>query len=81
MYKTTDIYLASTLVINGYALHSIELERNKGTFIFADIDRQLVQDFYMEKARVEPQRYAQQIKALTTLVRQTIDNFNTKGRS
>jgi hypothetical protein len=68
-YKTTDIVLAAFLKINGYSISRIEKQGQKGTFVFAMVDTQLVSDYDLGKARVEPVIFNSTIKQLTTSVR------------
>lgn len=68
-YKTTDIILAACLRLNNYPLVSIELNGNKGTFIFEDVDPALIENYDLGKVQVEPVSFNNAIKQLTTSVR------------
>lgn len=69
VYYTTDIVLAAALKVLGYDLDSIELNGNKGTFVFNDVDEKFLTDFSLGKVRVEPVEFNNNIKQLTTSVR------------
>ncbi len=70
-YRTTDIVLAASLKVNGFALADIERvgNTNKGTFVFDNVDDQFVIDYDLSKIRVEPVAFNNAIKQLTTSVR------------
>jgi len=71
-YKTSDIVLASSLKVCGYELDSIELVGNKGTFVFGNVDKQILLDFDLGKMQVEPVFFNNTIKQLTTSVRRML---------
>lgn len=68
-YKTSDIVLASFLKLSGCAMMGIEKEGQKGTFVFQDVSEELIYDYDLGKARVEPVAFNNAIKQLTTSVR------------
>lgn len=68
-YKTTDIILAACLRLEGAALSRIELNGNKGTFCFDNIDDNFIVDYDLGKCCVEPVAFNNMIKQLTTSVR------------
>jgi hypothetical protein len=68
-YKTADIVLAASLKVCGYALSSIELQGNKGIFVFEDVDADFLTQFDLGKIQVEPVIFNNTIKQLTTSVR------------
>lgn len=68
-YKTTDIILAAYLRLEGIQMLRIEKQGNKGTFVFDNVDMNVVQDYDLGRARVEPVAFNNQIKQLTTSVR------------
>lgn len=69
MFKTSDIVLASYLRMEGVELHTIEKNHNKGTFVFKDVDQDLISKFDLGQASVEPMAFHNMIKHLTTSVR------------
>lgn len=69
LYKTTDIILAACLRLNNHQLLSIEVNNTKGTFVFENVDKQLLADYDLGKVRVEPVSFNNTIKQLTTSVR------------
>lgn len=71
-YKTSDIVLASTLKIKGSKLVDIEISGTKGTFVFEDVDKQILLDFDLGNILVEPVTFNNTIKQLTTSVRRLI---------
>lgn len=68
-YKTSDIVLASFLRLNGHDIARIEKSGLKGTFVFTDVDDELIHSHDLGKARVEPVAFNNTIKSLTTAVR------------
>lgn len=68
-YKTSDIVLASYLRLSGHEIARIEKVGMKGTFVFVDIDDDLIQTYDFGRARVEPVAFNNTIKSLTTAVR------------
>ena len=68
-YPTADIILAACLKMEGYQIVRIEKNNNKGTFIFENVEKQLIEDFDFGKMRVEPVAFNQAIRSLTTAVR------------
>jgi len=70
-YSTSDIILAACLKLEGYQLIRIEKTNNKGTFIFENVQKQLIEDFDFGKLCVEPVAFNQAIRSLTTAVRRT----------
>ena len=68
-YRTTDIILAAYLRLEGVQMLRIEKQGNKGTFVFEDVDQNVVEAYDLGRARVEPVAFNNQIKQLTTSVR------------
>lgn len=68
-YKTTDITLAAFLRLSGCQMTGIEKQGQKGTFVFIEVDDQLIIDYDLGKALVEPVAFNNAIKQLTTSVR------------
>lgn len=68
-YKTSDIVLASFLRLSGFEIARIEKTGMKGTFVFENIDDDLIQSYDFGRARVEPVAFNNTIKSLTTAVR------------
>lgn len=68
-YKTSDIVLAAFLKMSGCLMTGIEKQGQKGTFVFTNLDMELVKDYDLGKARVEPVAFNNTIKQLTTSVK------------
>ncbi len=68
-YKTTDINLAACLRLHGFEMTGIDLNGNKGTFCFINVDMAYVEEYDLGKALVEPVAFNNMIKQLTTSVR------------
>lgn len=68
-FETTDIVLAAYLKTKGTKLSEIAKNGNKGTFIFANVDMDYVDDYDLGEALVEPKSLNYEIKALTTAAR------------
>lgn len=71
-YKTSDIVLAATIKIHGYHLVRIDVEGNKGEFVFEDVNEKLLQEFDLGNIKVEPVLFNNTIRQLTTSVRRLI---------
>lgn len=67
--STTDIILAAYLKVQGYRMVELARNGNKGTFIFADIPDEIINEYDLGSARVEPKALNYEIKALTTAAR------------
>ena len=70
-YKTTDIVLAAFLKMSGCQMVGIEKQGQKGTFVFENVDEELITAHDLGKAQVEPVTFNNTIKQLTTSVRRT----------
>jgi hypothetical protein len=70
--ETSDIVLAATLKVKGQKLDRIEKQGNKGIFCFLDVEEQLLTEFDLGNAEVEPVAFNNAIKALTTATRRII---------
>ncbi len=68
-FKTSDIILAACLKITEANMVKIELNGNKGTFIFEDVDAEYIDDYDLGKCLVEPVTFNNAVKQLTTSVR------------
>lgn len=68
-YKTSDIVLAAFLRLSGCQMSGIDKQGQKGTFVFVNVPDELVVDYDLGKARVEPVSFNNAIKQLTTSVR------------
>lgn len=68
-FSTSDIILAACLKLNDVEMIRIELSGSKGTFVFADVDREYVDGYDLGKCQVEPVTFNNAIKHLTTSVR------------
>lgn len=73
VYKTSDIVLAAYLVVSGCNLDRIEKQGQKGTFVFNNVKQDMIDAFNLNKARVEPIRFYNMVRQLTTNVRR-VDN-------
>lgn len=71
-YKTSDIVLAAYLKISGCTIARIEKQGQKGTFVFDNVNDQLIRTFDFGDARVEPVAFNNAIKQLTTCVRRMV---------
>ena len=68
-FKTSDIILAAYLKCLHLPLTKIEIDGRKGTFIFEDVSTDIVDEFFLGHAQVEPITFNNEIKTLTTAVR------------
>lgn len=67
--ETTDIVLAAYLKTRGAKLVDIIKNGNKGTFVFHGVEDQIVNEYDLGQALVEPRALNYEIKALTTAAR------------
>ena len=72
-FRTSDIILAACLKLDDIEMIKIELNGNKGTFVFADVDQSYVDDYDLGKCQVEPVTFNNAIKQLTTSVRRMLN--------
>lgn len=70
--NTQDIILAATLKVLGFNLNHIEKNGNKGTFIFDNVDENIINDYDLGNLKVEPVAFNSAIKALTTATRRQV---------
>ena len=64
--KTTDIALAAFLKAKGFTLEEISITGRQGTFVFSDVDTELVNQYFIGNALVEPVAFHNAIRQLTT---------------
>ena len=68
-FRTSDIVLAAFLRNSGCLLVNIEKVGLKGTFVFTNVNDELIHQYDFGSARVEPLSFNNTIKQLTTSVR------------
>lgn len=68
-YRTTDIVLAAYLRLNECAMLEIEKVGSRGTFVFENVNDDLVTAYDLGRASVEPVAFNNMIRQLTTSVR------------
>jgi len=68
-FATSDMVLAATLKVKGFRLVEIVKNGNKGTFIFAGVPDDLIDEYDLGQTQVEPKSLNSEIKALTTAAR------------
>jgi hypothetical protein len=68
-FSTSDIVLAATLKVKGFRLVEIMKNGNKGTFIFAGVPDDLIDEYDLGQVSLEPKAFNAEIKALTTAAR------------
>ena len=68
-FKTSDIVLAACLRMNDKEMVRIEIIGNKGTFVFADVSDDFIQQYDLGHQSVEPVSFNNTVKQLTTSVR------------
>ena len=70
--ETSDIVLAATLKVNGFRLEKIEKDGKRGIFCFADVETEVLNDYNLGRALVEPVALNNAIKALTTATKRIV---------
>lgn len=68
-FETTDIVLAACLRIKGFKMTNIVKQGNKGTFVFDEVQEEVVDQYDLGSLLVEPRALNNEIKALTTAAR------------
>lgn len=68
-FETTDIVLAAYLKTKGYKLIEILKNGNKGTFVYGDVQDDVINSYDLGQSTVEPKSLNYEIKALTTAAR------------
>lgn len=68
-FETTDIVLAAYLKTRGFKLIEILKNGNKGTFVYTPVDDDIINEYDLGQASVEPKSLNYEIKALTTAAR------------
>lgn len=68
-YETRDISLAAYLKVMGCKLIHIEKIGNMGTFFFEGVKDNLLEQYSLGNARVEPAHYHQEVRFLSTTVK------------
>lgn len=72
LFRTTDIVLAACLKLEGFLLQRIECRGKQGTFVFADVDPNIIDAFNCGRIVVEPVQFHGMVRQLSTaVVRQT----------
>lgn len=68
-FETTDIVLAAYLKTRGFKLLEILKNGNKGTFVYGNVEEEIINEYDLGQALVEPKALNYEIKALTTAAR------------
>lgn len=68
-FETVDIILAAYLKVKGFKLQEIIRHGNRGTFVFNNVPSELVTDYDLGQATVEPKALNNEVRALTTAAR------------
>jgi len=68
-FRTSDIVLAACLRLKEIEMIDIELIGNKGTFVFANVDPNVINEYDLGRSSVEPVSFNNAIKQLTTSVK------------
>jgi len=68
-FETVDIILAAYLKVKGFKLQEIIRHGNRGTFVFNDVPGELITDYDLGLASVEPKALNNEVRALTTAAR------------
>lgn len=69
IFETSDIVLAAYLKTRGLQLQDIIKNGNKGTFVFHNINEQIIEEYDLGNSIVEPRSLNNEIKSLTTAAR------------
>lgn len=69
LFETVDIILAAYLKVKGYKLLNIVRNGNRGTFVFDVVPAQVLEDYDLGNALVEPKSLNSEVRSLTTATR------------
>ena len=72
--KTTDIVLAAYLKLQGYTLDTISVVGKQGTFTFTDVEAEVVNQYFIGNASVEPVAFNNMVRQLTTACKRLMTN-------
>lgn len=68
-FETVDIILAAYLKVKGYKLQNIIRNGNRGTFVFGDIPADILEEYDLGNALIEPKALNSEVRSLTTATR------------
>lgn len=68
-FETVDIILAAYLKVKGFKLQNIIRNGNRGTFVFEVIPPNVLEEYDLGEASVEPKALNSEIRSLTTATR------------
>lgn len=68
-FSTVDIILAAYLKVKGYRLQNIIRNGNRGTFMFDEIPANVLEEYDLGDALVEPKALNSEVRSLTTATR------------
>jgi len=68
-FETVDIILAAYLKLKGYKLVEIIKQGTRGTFVFSSVPIQVLEEYDLGNALVEPKMLNNEIRSLTTAAR------------
>lgn len=75
LFRTTDIVLAACLKLHGSELQKIVCRGKQGTFVFVNIDPDLIDAFNCGRLSVEPVQFHGMVRQLSaSVVRQITAN-------
>ena len=68
-FETVDIILAAYLKVKGFKLQTIIRNGNRGTFVFDPVPADILEDYDLGNALVEPKSLNSEVRSLTTATR------------
>lgn len=68
-FSTADIVLSAYLKTKGCRLIEIVKQGSRGTFVFEKVSEEIIEQYDLGQAMVEPKALNHEIKTLTTAVR------------
>jgi hypothetical protein len=77
-YTTAHVPLAAYLKCKGVRIVNITAKDRRGTFVFENVDRQLIIDFNNGEAIVEPSDYAQRMSQLVQTAKRVVNETGEK---
>lgn len=68
-FGTTDVALAAFLITHGYRCSQIQRAQSKGTFVFLDVDTDLIDQYDRDEAMVNPRQFYDNIRHVISTVK------------
>lgn len=68
-FGTTDVALAAFLITHGYKCSQIHRAQSRGTFVFLNVDAELIDQYDRDEAVVNPRQFYDNIRHVISTVK------------